>query len=532
MIANASKIQHASKLPETYGPSRQLVAIYLPDLPVQYLRLAEGWAEDVPIALYETVKGSHILKYMSLAARSAGLMPSMRLTDARALLPSTRFRQFDLIKIRGWLQAIGRWAWRYSPVVGVDTDSLTVWIDMTGTEHFYDDSHDMLSHIAQAFHKADLRAYIALAPTYGAAFALAHFKATAGTPVVCGSERRAILEAVSDLPVEALRIAPSIVSGLMKTGLRTIGNLIGISRSALHVRFGAEIVLRRDQMLAEADEVLTPLTWQAPIMITRSFYEPLAGLAPMQEMVRQLVSDMADLLTQKQWLTRQLEIGWQRVDGTIGRRWFRLSRPRRDRLLLHRLTEKLAEEIDAEFGIEYAWISAQKLSEGLPETLQLDGREQASESVQQLIDHLGARLGNDKIRCLVPYADWQPEASMQVIAADKAQDIYNWHMPEPEALSAPRPVRLLSPAQEVSAVALLPDHPPAQIRLRKQVWQIAYASGPERIGPRWWDVDAGKYLSRDYYRLETDTGARLWVYREGLPERGDPMRWFLHGYFA
>ena len=532
MITNASKIQRASKLSQRYGPSRQMVVIYLPDLPIQHLCLAEGWAEDVPVGLYETVKGSQILKYVSASAQAAGLTPSMRLTDARALLPSTRFRQFDPVKTRSWLEAIGRWAWRYSPVVGCDEDSLTLWIDMTGTDHFYEDSHDLLSQIAQAFQIADLVAHIALAPTYGAAFALAHFKATAGSPVVCGSDRKAILAAVSDMPVTALRIAPIIVSGLIKSGLGTIGALTGISRSALHVRFGSEIVLRRDQMLAEADEVLTPLTWQAPIMITRSFHEPLAGLAPMQEMVRHLVSDMADLLAQKQWVTRQLEIGWQRVDSTIGRRWFRLSRPRRDKQLLHRLTERLAEEIDAEFGIEYAWISAQKLSEGLPETLQLDGREQASESIQQLIDHLGARLGSDKIRCFVPYADWQPEASMQVVAADKAPDNFSWQVFAPEILSAPRPVRLLSPAQEVSAVALLPDHPPAQIRLRKQVWQIAYASGPERIGPRWWDVDAGKYLSRDYYRLETETGARLWVYREGLPERGEPMRWFLHGYFA
>ena len=532
MITNASKIQRASKLPQTSAPLRQIVAIYLPDLPVQHLSLSEGWDSDMPIALYETVKGSQILKYVSASARTAGLVTSMRLTDARALLPSTRFRQFELDKTKSWLKSIGWWAWRYSPVVGIDADSLTLWIDMTGARHFFDNDEDLAAQLVSDFQKADLTAHIALAPTYGAAFALAHFKAQAGMPVICSAERKALIDTVSDLPVSALRIAPIVVSGLIKSGLSTIGALSAISRSALHVRFGAEIVLRRDQMLAHADEVLTPLVWQAPVMITRSFYEPLAGLVPMQEMVRQLVDGMADLLTEKQWLTRQLEIGWQRVDGSIGRRWFRLSRPRRERQLLHRLTERLAEEIDAEFGVEYAWISAQKLSEGLPQTLQLDGREQAADSLQQLIDHLGARLGSDKIRRLTPYPDWQPEASMRVIAADIDSDSYSWEIPEAEALSAPRPVRLLSPAREVSAIALLPDHPPGQIRSKSQTWQIINASGPERIGPRWWDVDAGKYISRDYYRLETETGARLWVYREGLPERGEAMRWFLHGYFA
>ena len=526
MITRASKIRKAKTIP------RQMIAIWLPDLPIAYLCLSEGWPADTPAALYENVKGRQILKYVSQAARQAGVTPDMRLTDARALLPSVRSREFQPAQVKSWLRAIGKWAWRYSPVVGVDADALTLWIDMTGASHFYDSDDALLSGIKVDFKTAGLTSYIGLAPTYGAAFALAHFKASAEKSILCGNSRSELLAQIADLPVASLRIAPIVASGLIRSGLTRIGDLAGVSRSALHVRFGSEIILRRDQMLAEADEVLTPLIWQAPMMITRSFYEPLAGLEPMQEMVRQLVDNMADLLREKQGLTRQLEIGWQRVDGSIGRRWFRLSRPRRERRLLHRLTEKLAEEIDAEFGIEYAWISAQKLSEGLPETLQLDGREQAADSLQQLIDHLGARLGSDKVRSLRACSDWQPEASQESVPADKAADDASWPLPEPEALTAPRPVRLLSPAREISAIALLPDHPPGQIRMQKQTWQIRHASGPERIGPRWWDVDARSYKSRDYYRLETEAGARLWVYREGLPERGDQMRWFLHGYFA
>ena len=526
MITRASKIQNAKQTP------RQMMVIWLPDLPIEYVRLSEGWPNTVPVALYESHQGRQILKYVSQDAQQAGLKPAMRLTDARALCPSTRFRQFEPIHLKNWLRAIGKWAWRYSPVVGTYPEDLTLWIDMTGAMHFYDDETDLLSSVSADFKDAGLTSYIGLAPTYGAAFALAHFTAKPGQPVFCGHSRAELVAQMAPMPVSALRISPIVASGLIRSGLTRIGDLTAISRSALHVRFGSDIILRRDQMLADIDEVLTPLIWQAPIMITRSFYEPLAGLEPMQEMVRQLVEEMADLLLQKQGLTRQLEIGWQRVDGSIGRRWFRLSRPRRDRRLLLRLTEKLAEQIDAEFGIEYAWISAQKLSEGLPETLQLDGREHAADSIQQLIDHLGARLGSDKVRSLRACTDWQPEASQKSVPADTDSEHIYWAMPDLDHLSAPRPLRLVSPAREVSAIALLPDHPPGQIRLQKQTWHICRASGPERIGPRWWDVNARSYMSRDYYRLETETGARLWVYREGLPERGDEMRWFLHGYFA
>ena len=94
----------------------------------------------------------------------------------------------------------------------------------------------------------------------------------------------------------------------------------------------------------------------------------------------------------------------------------------------------------------------------------------------------------------------------------------------------------------VDVIALLPDHPPSMIRWRKQNWQIYQATGPERIGPSWWLQSTqtikysnnGKYSdkTRDYYWLETQSGERLWVYREGLTERGESVEWFLHGFFA
>jgi protein ImuB len=39
---------------------------------------------------------------------------------------------------------------------------------------------------------------------------------------------------------------------------------------------------------------------------------------------------------------------------------------------------------------------------------------------------------------------------------------------------------------------------------------------------------------RDYFKIEDQTGLRLWLYREGLHEdgRGGDPRWFVHGCFA
>jgi protein ImuB len=58
---------------------------------------------------------------------------------------------------------------------------------------------------------------------------------------------------------------------------------------------------------------------------------------------------------------------------------------------------------------------------------------------------------------------------------------------------------------------------------------VIKADGPERITSEWWLGDQHRTI-RDYYRLETDKGARFWVFRDApLTEGG---RWWMHGFFA
>ena len=47
----------------------------------------------------------------------------------------------------------------------------------------------------------------------------------------------------------------------------------------------------------------------------------------------------------------------------------------------------------------------------------------------------------------------------------------------------------------------------------------------------WWRDDRGNKLTRDYFRVESDAGARVWLYREGLygREAARNPRWYLQG---
>jgi protein ImuB len=64
---------------------------------------------------------------------------------------------------------------------------------------------------------------------------------------------------------------------------------------------------------------------------------------------------------------------------------------------------------------------------------------------------------------------------------------------------------------------------------------VRRAEGPERIAPEWWQDPDGSAPreTRDYYRVEDESGARFWVYREGLySSDAPPPRWYIHGFLA
>jgi protein ImuB len=89
-----------------------------------------------------------------------------------------------------------------------------------------------------------------------------------------------------------------------------------------------------------------------------------------------------------------------------------------------------------------------------------------------------------------------------------------------------RPIRLFARPEPIDATAELPDGPPAQFTWRRVRHIVVRAEGPERIAMEWWRDETGRALMRDYFRVESREGVRVWLYREAL------SRWFVHGVFA
>jgi protein ImuB len=105
--------------------------------------------------------------------------------------------------------------------------------------------------------------------------------------------------------------------------------------------------------------------------------------------------------------------------------------------------------------------------------------------------------------------------------------------PAQDTLAPARPARLFARPEHIEAIAEVPDGPPVRFRWRRVLHEVMAAEGPERIALEWWRAADGCALTRDYFRIETRAGMRVWLYREGLYGRETTQpRWFLHGLFG
>ena len=87
-----------------------------------------------------------------------------------------------------------------------------------------------------------------------------------------------------------------------------------------------------------------------------------------------------------------------------------------------------------------------------------------------------------------------------------------------------RPLQLLTPAPRLTVITAAFDGPPIRFHYRAHTYHVEQSWGPERIETGWW---RGPIVRRDYYRIQTTTGHRLWLFRD-LRQNN----WHLHGYFS
>lgn len=480
----------------------------------------------MPVALVaETAHGPRIIAAND-AGLAAGARSGMPLADARTLCPSLKAVPSDPEGDRAFLERLAGWAQRWGPWTAIDApDSLLV--DVSAVAHLFDGEVGLLADAQGHLAAQGLIARTAIAPTAGAAWALAHY----------GPERAIVApgddveRCLASLPVAALRLDIEAVLALRRLGLKRIGDLTKIGRDALKRRFrsrspSANPLLRIDQLLGRLAEPLLPVVTAVPASAQRRLMEPIRHREVLDPIVADLAADIARELEGRGEGARRLELGLWRVDGEVVIRSLEFAAATREAAHIVRLFATKLDDVEVGFGIELIRMRA-VWTESLA-VLQADldrGVRTPGTSLATCIDRLTVRLGARAVRRPVPYASHLPERAQRwqppLAAEEASQEELRFHA---------RPLKLLDEPEKIAVLYATPDGYPKQFRWRGNLHEVARVEGPERISPEWWR-ERGHTRLRDYYRIEDCEGRRYWIYRLGLVDdgRGGLPDWFLQG---
>jgi protein ImuB len=501
-------------------------------------------------------------------AIAQGIRPGMTLADARSMSSTSPvITPHDHAADREGLIRLARWLDRYIPQIAIDdalqdqhisssaASSAALLMDASGCDKLYGSMHNLLKLLRHHFRRFQLTAHIAAAPTFGAAWALAHYGPQPKTPSrsklqhlvgrshLVGPDELA--KHLDPLPIAALRLHEATLTQLSAVGIETIGHLRGLPRKSIASRYPAEVLLRLDQAFGQAMERIEPIRVARPFVIEQMLDGPTDRIEGITQLTRDLLERLCEQLAQASKGSLSLQVELVRSDLPRLAMAVRTSLPTCDGPHLWKLLAPKLEQAHLGFGVEgvrLMVLRSRRLIE--QQGTYIDGVSQASLHEQgRLLDTLAARLGEARVLKIVERKVHHPErgfvlqsALRQMGAASGVKAIAKREKPskardDPQVdLWRPamhtRPTVLFPRAMGIEVMSLVPDGPVFRIVHQQQVHEVMASSFPERIAGAWWR-STGERL-REYYRVVLASGEHWWVYRVRENEEGG-VRWFVQG---
>lgn len=550
-------------------PERRILSIWFPRLAAEQAVRGEPQLADQPLAVVTETGGALVLASLTAAAEYRGLRRGMGLGDARAICPDLITRPEREPRTAAFLTALARWAGRFSPWVAPEAPESLV-LDVTGCAHLFGGEAGLAVALEADAADFGLSVRLGLAGTVGAAWAVARFAGAAGNAAHAGDaieqEARATRSRaqkrrwerggapppapaqsaphvrivppgetrahLGPLPVAALRVGAAEVAALHGLGLRRIEDVAVLPRAQVARRLGPGIVHRLDQALGRAPEPVSPARPGPTLALRLSFPEPIGQAADILAGLDRLLEPLCARLRTAGLGARRLRLTLFRTDGAAETCDAGLARPGNTAEAIRPLFALKLGDVDAGFGIEVLRLSAEVVEPlgprqhrgRLAATAAAGAREGAPEDLADLVGRLGSRLDLEALTRLHPADSHIPEKGATVMAAAFCDPAPDWPAP-----AAPRPLILFPPEPVTAGDAA---RPPARFVWRRKPRRRTAAFGPERIAPEWWlDDPAWRSGARDYWRVETDDGTRIWLF-ETMGGDGGAAGWFAHGLFA
>jgi protein ImuB len=345
---------------------------------------------------------------------------------------------------------------------------------------------------------------------------------------------------IHTLPLHSLAAARAHLPTLMRLGCNTWGQLRNLPRGGLVRRFGAELVDALDLAYGTRPELYPWLTlpevFDAPLELSAAVESASAMLFG----ARRLLAQLQVWLRARQRGVLALELLWEldarrsnalhmdahHQGGSFGRLELRTAIATQDMQHLQRLLAEQLAQVTLPAPVLYLRMRSLQTQAMGGESLSLLPEDQRKgDSLHQMLERLGARLGPEQILCVQAQAQHAPE------------DMQSWQAWKPQTGKRVQPIAFLQTAEaRLMPTWLLTQ--PLELAVKQQAPQyfgpLTLVAGPQRLETGWLE---GKVALRDYFIASSAHAGLVWIYRERLPELvkaniNQTLRWYLHGLFA
>ena len=456
-------------------------------------------------------------------------------------------------------RAVASMALGFSPRVALLDEAVLV--DVTGSLRLFGGLARLMQQLEQRllefFKSNSLPALVRRAQGATSLIALGRLRMKAGQGA--GPQQR-----VAELPMHTLSAARLHLGVLERTGCRNWDDLLRLPRDGVARRFGAELLQALDRARGTvADEyewLVLPDHFEEKIELDALVIHAPALMAGAERLLARL---QAWLLGRQSGLSA-LRLTWhldkRRDVPPTGELEVRTAQPAQDlRHVARLLAEQLAQhKLPAPVhSLSLRSLVIEPLADAAAATasLLMTERKQGDSAVE-LIERLGARMGESQVLAWQARADHRPEQMQRWVPAQHALKSIAGGARLARARGQKGLKDAAPPAIRSEALYpswLLPEPLRLAVSGNSPVYQgrLLRLAGPQRLEATGWlatSEDAYQAHAerrvpptlRDYYIYRSEQGSLLWIYsvrlalpaapaRPVLPQRHD---WYLHGFFA
>ncbi len=499
-----------------------------------------------PLLLTSTVAQQSVVKRCCKLATHAGVKRDSPINLAQALTHNPLILPFKPLQEYRALFRLALRALSLSPLVALDNDLSRAFnngalleispeysgfmLDISGTERLHRGEELLAQRLFKALSARGITARIAITPNIGCAWALSRYSSHELTIV----PNDLVRDAMVALPIASLRLEPAVTTALNELGLYVVDALLRLPLKDIGLRFGVQSLRRIHQALGTVDEHFEAISPEPRYTASKDFEIPIENLSAAQEITLQLLRalltelNLYGLKAGSFLITFTTRLDYSGDTQTHNKEIALQSASNATASIMH-IVGPVIESFKIPGAIVSVLVTAQAITRHLNEQQQIFESPYAKElqrNAEELLNNLTARLGVDQVKQITLHQSYIPERSFSYVPTKTLRE---GNLLKDIAISPAiptRPPQIFRNAEKISAVALLPDRPPARITWRGATYKIINGKGPERIAPEWWRGDSITNATRDYFTLQDHTGRWLWVYRN-IPN----LDWWIHGIF-